>query len=142
HGGHGPPRGALGDVQRVPGNCGLSAGGGGDEMTDSSSRHGGHQVEPTRRGFGFGRGHRVRAVGMPVERPQDFAGTLRRLLAYIKPRAWQLSAVFVLAALGTVFNILAPKIMGDATTLLFDGFMLKRQGAAGSVVDFPAIARI
>src|SRR5690606_19161002 len=61
---------------------------------------------------------------------------------YIKPRAWQLSAVFVLAALGTVFNILAPKIMGDATTLLFDGFMLKRQGAAGSVVDFPAIARI
>lgn len=111
-------------------------------MTDASSRHSSHRVEPPRRPFGFGRGHRSRAMGMPVERPKDFAGTLRRLLTYIKPRAWQLAAVFLMAALGTVFNILSPKIMGEATTALFDGYMLKRQGAAGSVVDFQAIGRI
>ncbi|MGQ9632405.1 MAG: ABC transporter ATP-binding protein [bacterium] len=62
----------------------------------------------------------------PVEKPKDFKGTLRRLvIQYLKPRAVQISIVFLFAILSTVFNIFGPKIMGKATTKLFDGFVAK-----------------
>lgn len=62
-------------------------------------------------------------MGMPVEKAKDFKGTLKRLLGYLKPRKYQLIAVLVMAILSTVFTILGPKIMGRATTSLFESLM-------------------
>jgi len=76
------------------------------------------------------------------EKPKDFKGTLRRLLRYLRPRYWQLILVIALAALSTVFSIVSPKIMGKATTKLFEGLLAKYAGVPGAGVDFGYIARI
>jgi ATP-binding cassette subfamily B protein len=47
-----------------------------------------------------------------------------------------------MAVLSTVFSILSPKIMGKATTKLFEGFILKVQGIAGAGIDFSYILKI
>ena len=61
------------------------------------------------------------AMGMPVQKAKDFKGTAKRLLGYFIPQKYLLIVVFVTAVLGTVFNIVGPKILGLATTKLFDG---------------------
>ena len=67
------------------------------------------------------------AMGRPVEKAKNFQGTLRRLLGYFLPQKVRLSIVLVAAILGTVFNIVGPKILGLATTKLFDGLIAKFQ---------------
>jgi ATP-binding cassette subfamily B multidrug efflux pump len=81
-------------------------------------------------------------MGLPVEKPKDFKGTLRRLVAYLRPHAFQLSLVVVMAVLSTLFSILGPKIMGEAVTKLFEGLMARFQGATGVTIDFEGIAQI
>ncbi len=91
-----------------------------------------------RRGGPFG-GH---GMGMPAEKPKDFKKSFRRLLGYLRPRLAQLGAVFAMAVLSTLFSILSPKIMGQATTTLFNGVMMKLHHVAGAHIDFTAILRI
>lgn len=88
---------------------------------------------------GPGGGHRM---AMPVEKAKDFKGTLRRLLVYLKPRRFQLLAVFFLIILSTLFSIVSPKILGKATTKLFEGMMNKLEGIPGAKVDFTYILNI
>lgn len=80
--------------------------------------------------------------GMPVEKPKDFGGTLRRLLRYLKSRQLQLLAVLSTAVVSTVFSIVGPKIMGKATTKLFEGAMAKYMHVPGAKVDFAYIGHI
>src|ERR1700730_15419854 len=65
------------------------------------------------------------AMGRPVEKPKNFKGTALRLRRYFLPQKWLLSIVFVASILGTVFNIVGPKILGLATTKLFEGLIAK-----------------
>jgi ATP-binding cassette subfamily B protein len=65
------------------------------------------------------------AMGRPPEKPKQFKRTLRRLLRYLAPRRMQLVAVFVLAIISTVFSVVGPKIMGQATTAIFNGMIAK-----------------
>jgi ATP-binding cassette subfamily B protein len=69
------------------------------------------------------------AMGMPVEKAKDFRGTLNRLLRYFLPQKFLLLIVLVAAIIGTVFNIVGPKILGLATTKLFDGVVAKIKAA-------------
>ena len=98
-------------------------------------------------GPGMGGRHGPRPRGpmgrmMPVEKPKNFRKTFFRLLHYIKPHLLPLAIVLVLALLGTVFNTISPKIMGEATTVLFEGMMAKMRGVEGATVDFGRIAEI
>src|SRR5258707_1097224 len=85
-------------------------------------------------------------MGMPVQKAKNFQGTLRRLLGYFLPQKYRLMIVLATAILGTVFNIVGPKILGLATTKLFEGLLakyqafLRHQPAPG--VDFGYIATI
>lgn len=79
---------------------------------------------------------------MPVEKAKDFKGTLKRLLAYLRPHMATLTFVCIIACASTVFGIVSPKITGNATTIIFDGFMQKLQGVPGGGVDFGALGRI
>lgn len=65
------------------------------------------------------------AIGRPVEKAKNFKGTLKRLIAYIKPHFAKLVIVFFFAIASTVFTIWAPRIMGDAINQLTDGFIAK-----------------
>jgi ATP-binding cassette subfamily B multidrug efflux pump len=86
------------------------------------------------------------AMGRPVEKPKDFKGTLKRFLVYFVPQKYRLLVVFGAAILGTTFNIVGPKILGLATTKLFDGLLAKyrafqlHQPAPG--IDFKYIATV
>jgi ATP-binding cassette subfamily B protein len=90
---------------------------------------------PQRRGgFMGGGGHMM--GGMPVEKPKNFRKTLKRLLGYLKPRMGGLIMVFVLAILSSLFSLFAPKLMGGATTKVFEGVMAKVHHVAGGGIDF------
>src|SRR6202165_686713 len=65
------------------------------------------------------------AMGRPVEKPKNFKGTALRLLRYFLPQKMLLVIVLVTAILGTVFNIVGPKILGLAITRLADGLIAK-----------------
>lgn len=65
------------------------------------------------------------AMGRSVEKAKDFRGTLRRLLMYFVPEKLRLTIVLVAAIFGTVFNITGPKILGLATTKLFNDLLAK-----------------
>jgi ATP-binding cassette subfamily B protein len=81
-------------------------------------------------------------MAMPVEKAKNFKGTLRRLLAYLRPHALQLSLVVVMAVLSTLFSIAGPKIMGEAVTKLFQGVMARFMGNPNAQIDFAGIAQI
>ncbi len=98
-------------------------------------RPGGMQGGPMGRG-GWG------AMGMPVQKAKDFRGTALRLLGYFLPQKFLLMIVLVTAIIGTVFNIVGPKILGLATTKLFEGLLLKFRGVPGASVDFNYIAHV
>ncbi|MGO4349797.1 ABC transporter ATP-binding protein [Paenibacillus sp. MCAF9] len=74
-------------------------------------------------------------MGIPVQKAKDFKGTLRRLLAYLRPQRMKLIVVVIMAVLSTIFSIVSPKLMGNATTEIYEGI-------TGSGVNFDAIMRI
>jgi ATP-binding cassette, subfamily B, multidrug efflux pump len=59
--------------------------------------------------------------GAPVERSKDLRGTLRRLAGRLRPERLRLTlaAIFGIASIG--FTVSGPKIIGNATNILFDG---------------------
>lgn len=61
------------------------------------------------------------SMGRPPEKPKDFKGTLFRLAGYLSPQIPQLVVVFVFAIFSTLFTIIGPKILGQATTAIFNG---------------------
>ncbi|MDU0201593.1 ABC transporter ATP-binding protein [Paenibacillus sp. MAH-36] len=89
----------------------------------------------------FGRGG-MGAMGMPVQKAKDFKGTLRRLSGYMKPFRVLIISVFIAAVLSTVFSIVSPKLMGNATTKLYEGSMAKLKGVPGARIDFDALLQI
>jgi ATP-binding cassette subfamily B protein len=81
-------------------------------------------------------------MGMPVQKARNFRGTLIRLLGYFRPQKYHLLAVLIAAVIGTVFNIVGPKILGLATTKLFEGVEMKLRGVPGATIDFNYILHI
>lgn len=84
---------------------------------------------PKRRGGPMGGGP-MGGVVMSGEKAKDFKGTLKRLIGYLKPRAVHIISVFLVAILATIFSIVSPKIMGKATTRLFEGIVAKYEYSA------------
>ncbi len=80
-------------------------------------------------------------MAMPGEKAKDFKGTLKKLIAYIGRYKWTVVFVFVLAVLSTVFMILGPRILGQATDELFKGILGAVTGT-GAGINFAAIGEI
>ena len=75
------------------------------------------------------------------EKPRDFKGTMTKLLRYLSPYKIQFIIVFIFATASTIFNIVGPKILGQATTKLFEGVVGTIAGT-GSGIDFVGIGNI
>ena len=71
---------------------------------------------------------------------KDFKGSLKKLVKYMSVYKVQMLFVAVLAVCGTVFNIVGPKILGKATTEIFNGLVSKVSGGSG--MDFGKIGQI
>jgi ATP-binding cassette subfamily B multidrug efflux pump len=65
----------------------------------------------------------MNSMGKPVQKAKDFKGTFKRLLGYFRPQKYRLLLVLGCAIIGTLFTIVAPKILGLATTRLFVGVL-------------------
>ncbi len=74
------------------------------------------------------------------EKPKNFSGSLKHLLKHISKYKFTLFAVVLMAAGSTVFAVVGPKIMAQATNTLADGLMKKIAGTGG--IDFPLIGKI
>lgn len=88
-----------------------------------------------RRGFFGGPGQ-----GMNFEKAKDFKGTLLKLAKYLRTYKIRLFAVLICAIASTVFNIVGPKILGNATSEIFKGLIAKVGGTGG--IDFASITRL
>ena len=77
---------------------------------------------------------------MAGEKAKDFKGTMKKLMWYLSEFKAAIFFVMVFAVGSTVFNIVGPKILGKATTELFNGLVSKVSGGAG--IDFDKIGRI
>ena len=82
------------------------------------------------RGAGMGRP----GPGQPPERSKDLRGTVRRLLARLRPERVRLVIVLVFGVTSVAFLVTGPKILGDATNVLFDG-VVGKQFPAGITKD-------
>lgn len=77
---------------------------------------------------------------MPGEKAKDFKGAFRQLISYLSKFHAAIIAVMILTVGSTVFSILGPKILGKATTEVFEGLIRKIQGGSG--IDFERIGMI
>lgn len=78
--------------------------------------------------------------GPASERAKDFKGTIKKLVAYIAHERIALIIAIVCAIASVVFNVLGPRILGQATTELFQGLAAKVTGTGG--IDFTKIGYI
>lgn len=79
-------------------------------------------------------------MGMSPQKPKDFKSAMKKLLGYMHKYRFLVLIVFIFAILSTVSGIVGPKILGQATTELFQGLIAEIQGTGS--IDFAKIGRI
>lgn len=83
-------------------------------------------------------GHR--GPGAPTEKAKNFKGTMKQLIAYMRPYYLNIIVSMLFAVLSVVFMVVGPKILGRATTELVSGFTAKIYGTGS--INFDRIAEI
>jgi len=100
-----------------------------------------NNTSSTRRSAGLPRrGHGPMAM-MKGDKARDFRGTMRKLIEYLGSYKTAIVVVMFFAVASTIFNIAGPKILGEATTKLFEGVMGMVAGT-GLGIDFDSIGRL
>ncbi len=77
---------------------------------------------------------------MPGEKAKDFKGTMKKLFASLAKYRFGFLLMLLFAVGSTVFSIIGPTIMGNATTEIFKGLVNKINGGDG--IDFDALSKI
>ncbi len=77
---------------------------------------------------------------MRGEKPQDFKGTMKKLIQYLGSYRIAILVMMIFAIASTIFSIAGPKILGNATTKLFAGVLAQIAGTGS--IDFTYIGRI
>jgi ATP-binding cassette, subfamily B, multidrug efflux pump len=77
---------------------------------------------------------------MPGEKARDFKGTMKKLLSYLSEYKLSIVVVIIFAIASAAFAIVGPKMLGKATSKLFEGVMSKIGGTGN--VDFNYIGKI
>jgi ATP-binding cassette subfamily B multidrug efflux pump len=91
-------------------------------------------------GFGPGRGPAAFMGGMPTEKSLNFSASGRRLLRGLRPERLLVAASLALAAVSVTLAVLGPRLLGDATNVIFSG-VLGAHLPAG-VTQAQAVARL
>jgi ATP-binding cassette, subfamily B, multidrug efflux pump len=107
------------------------------ESNTSTSRSSMQQPGMMRRGP---MGHGGPMAMMKGEKPRDFKGTIRKLFQYLGAYKLLILLVWLFAIASTVAAIFGPKILGKATTALFEGAIAQLNGTGS--IDFNYIGRI
>jgi ATP-binding cassette subfamily B multidrug efflux pump len=87
-----------------------------------------------------GRGRMGRGIMMQGDKARDFKGTMLKLAHYLGDYKLSIALVLVFAVASTIFSIVGPKILGQATTKLFEGVIAQIAGTGS--IDFDYIGNI
>ena len=79
-------------------------------------------------------------VGAATEKPKNFGKSMKQIVRYSGNYKYAFVVVILFAIAGTVFQVIGPKVMGRATTVLAEGLMYKIKGTG--TIDFAAIGKI
>ena len=85
-------------------------------------------------------GHMRHGHGPATEKAKDFKGAVIKVVRYIAHDKLALFVAIACAVGSVAFNVMGPRVLGEATTELFRGIAAKVGGAGG--VDFTLIGRI
>ncbi|NLD79146.1 MAG: ABC transporter ATP-binding protein [Mollicutes bacterium] len=77
---------------------------------------------------------------MNTEKPKNFKKTMKNLLSYLRPYRASIIIVIFFAFGSAAFSIVGPKILGNATTAIFEGLVSKVSGSSG--IDFIYVGKI
>ncbi|TDW14758.1 ATP-binding cassette subfamily B protein [Breznakia blatticola] len=97
-----------------------------------------NQQQKQRRAPQMGFGHGGNRGG--TEKAKDFKKAVRQMMGYISAYKIQLIVIMIFAVLSTIFMIVGPKILGEATDILVTGITNKISGKGG--IDFDGILDI
>lgn len=98
-------------------------------MSNSEKKHSSRQGGPLGRG-GMG----------AVEKAKDFKGSIKKIGSYLSEYRFRIIFVIIFAISSTIFSIIGPKILGQATTKIFTGLIAKVSGTGS--IDFTGLGRI
>src|SRR6266550_3933098 len=82
----------------------------------------GQQQTPPRRPGGMGPGGMMMG-SLPPEKSKDFGKSFNRLLRRLRPEMPRIIVVLILAVGSVSFVVIGPKILGQATNIIFEGFI-------------------
>ncbi|RKT54921.1 ABC transporter ATP-binding protein [Saccharothrix australiensis] len=88
---------------------------------------------PPRMGGGFPGG------GMPMGRAEDFGSSARRLVTRLRAERSALAVVLALGVVSVALGVAGPKILGDATDIIFEGVLARVRREPGAGIDFDAL---
>jgi len=95
-------------------------------------------IGPGRRMMGGGPPAAMRGV---IEKPKNFKDTLKKLIKYLSKYKLIIIIVMIFAIASTIFHIFGPKVLGDATTLVYEG-VINMLSDNGLGMDFDGILKI
>ena len=98
------------------------------------------EKEKRRKPGGMGPGGHGPGGMAPPEKAKNFKVTLKKLVKYLSDFHVAIVIVFIFTAASTLFSVVGPKILGKATTEIFNGLMNKIKGGNG--IDFEKIVMI
>ena len=85
-------------------------------------------------------GPRMGGMQMSTDKPKNLKSTMEKLISYLKPYYALITTVIIFAIGSTIFTIIGPKVLGQATTILVEGIMAKVQQTGE--IEFDRIAYI
>lgn len=88
------------------------------------------------------RGPGMGGVSGNFEKAKNFKVTIKKLVTYLKPYRLSIFIVILFAMGSAIFSIIGPKILGKATTKLFEGLVSKVMGVPGAAIDFGYIGNL
>ncbi len=65
---------------------------------------------------------------VPTQSSNDFGAAAKRLIGRLRPHAVKIGAVILMTVFSVVMSVLGPKLLGNATTVVFDGYVSKVLG--------------
>ncbi len=74
------------------------------------------------------------------DKPKDFTSSLKKLISSLKPYKAKIMIVFMFSILSTLFTIVGPKVLGNATTELYNGIVAKLNNTGS--IDFTKLHKI
>ncbi|MAU13752.1 MAG: multidrug ABC transporter ATP-binding protein [Anaerolineaceae bacterium] len=110
-------------------------------MSENKQNNGARATSAPPRGRGPGHGGPMGGMGGSGEKARDFSGTMRQLIDYLSEYRLAIVIVLIFAMASTIFAIVGPKILGEATTKLFEGVVAQLAGT-GDGIDFEFIGNI